>query len=104
LLEAAKALVNGGSLIPRELSYKEHLRQFRAQCDRAGIHKVHGHRHAYAQERYRELTGWACPACGGPTEKQLTFVEKWIDYEARMTISTELGHGRAAITSVYLGR
>jgi len=104
LLDAAKALANGGSLIPVDLSYKAHLRQFRTQCDRAGIRKAHGHRHQYAQSRYRELTGWACPAVGGPTAKQLSADQKRIDKKARLTISAELGHGRGAITSVYLGR
>lgn len=104
LLDAAKTLANGGSLIPADVSYKAHLRQFRTQCERAGIHKVHGHRHGYAQERYRELTGWACPACGGPTARQLTTEQKRIDKEARLMISAELGHGRGQITSVYLGR
>jgi len=104
LLDAAKALANGGSLIPPDQSYKAHLRQFRTQCEQAGIHKVHGHRHDYAQQRYRELTGWACPACGGPTARQLNTEQKRIDKEARLTISAELGHGRAQITSVYLGR
>jgi hypothetical protein len=37
LLDAAKALANGGSLIPPDQSYKAHLRQFRTQCERAGI-------------------------------------------------------------------
>lgn len=104
LLDAVKTLANGGSLIPVDISYKAHLRQFRTQCERAGIHKVHGYRHGYAQERYRELTGWACPACGGPTAKQLTAEQKRIDKEARLLISAELGHGRGAITAVYLGR
>jgi len=104
LLDAAKALAQGGSLIPVDLSYKAQLRQFRSQCDRAGIHKVHGHRHRYAQQRYQEIAGWACPACGGPTAKQLTTEQKRNDRKARLTVSAELGHGRGAITSVYLGR
>jgi hypothetical protein len=104
LLNAAKEFAKGGSLIPADKSYKEHLRQFRTQCDRAGISKVHGHRHQYAQERYRELTGRACPACGGPTSKQLTAEQKLIDREARLIISAELGHSREQITAVYLGK
>jgi site-specific recombinase XerD len=104
LLNAAKEFAKGGSLIPADKSYKEHLRQFRTQCDRAGISKVHGHRHQYAQQRYRELTGRACPACGGLTSKQLTAEQKLIDRQARLIISTELGHGREQITAVYLGK
>jgi len=82
----------------------QQLQRFKAQCAAAGIHHVHGHRHQYAQERYRELTGWACPAQGGPTKKQLTYEQKAIDRRARFTISQELGHGRESIASVYLGR
>jgi len=104
VLDAAKALAKGGSLIPADKSYKEHLRQFRTQCEKAGISKEHGHRHHYAQERYRELTGRACPARGGPTAKQLTGEQKQIDRKARMTISAELGHGREQIVSVYCGK
>lgn len=104
LIDAAKAVANGGSLIPKELSYKEQLRVFRSQCDAAGIHKVHGHRHGYAQERYFNLTGWACPANGGPTSKQLTAEQKRIDKQVRLMISRELGHERESITAVYLGR
>ncbi len=45
---------------------------FATSAGRAGIHAFHGHRHLYAQERYREMTGWQCPARGGPTSRQLT--------------------------------
>ena len=54
--------------------------------------------------RYQELTGWECPARGGPTSRQLTPKQKAIDREARETISHEMGHGREQITAVYLGR
>ena len=53
------------------------------ECERVGIHGVHGHRHRYAQRRYQELTGWECPARGGPTSKQLTKEQKQRDREAR---------------------
>ena len=39
---------------------------------RAGLSQMHGLRHAYAQNRYEELTGWQCPAVGGPNSKVLT--------------------------------
>jgi integrase len=104
LLEEAKSLAGKGSLIPADLSYKQQLQRFKSQCRQAGINKVHGHRHRYAQERYRELTGWECPAQSGPDSKQLTAEQKVRDREARLTISAELGHGREEITAVYLGR
>jgi hypothetical protein len=65
---------------------------------------MHGLRHAYAQERYRELTGWPAPAAGGPTVKALTAEQRTIDRQARLTISQELGHEREQITSIYLGK
>jgi hypothetical protein len=62
------------------------------------------HRHQYAQERYRELTGWSAPAVGGPRSRELTREQKAIDREARLTISSELGHEREQVTAIYLGR
>ena len=104
VLDAAKALAGSGSLIPKNMSYVEQLNRFKAQCAKAGIRHVHGHRHYYAQLRYEQLTGWACPAKGGPTSKQLTPEQKRIDREARLTITHDLGHARPQVTAVYLGR
>ncbi len=104
LLEEAKQLAGAGGLIPKEMTYVAQLQRFKAQCMKAGIHHVHGHRHQYAQECYRELTGWACPAQGGPTSKELTPEQKATDREARLAISNELGHGREQVTAIYLGR
>jgi hypothetical protein len=105
LLDEAKALATGRSLVaPGYTTYREYLHHFRHECARVGIHAFHGHRHLYAQERYQQLTGWACPARGGPTSKQLTPEQKAIDHDAREQISHEMGHGREQITAVYLGR
>ncbi len=73
LVDEAKAVAKGKSLIPpRYATYVDYLKHFRYECERIGIHAFHGHRHFYAQARYKELTGWECPARGGPTSKQLT--------------------------------
>ena len=104
VLDEAKQFAGRGSLIPADKSYIEQLRRFEYQCEKAGIHEVHGHRHQYAQTRYRELTGWAAPAAGGPRSKDLTAAQKAIDREARLTISQELGHERENISAVYVGR
>ena len=104
VLEEAKALAGKGSLIPADLTYVQQLRRFEYQCSKAGIHKVHGHRHLYAQERYKELTGWECPARGGPTAAQLTPHQKQRDKAARIVVARELGHERLQIVAVYLGR
>ncbi len=67
---------------------------------RAGIKHAHGLRHAYAQDRYKKLTGWECPKRGGPTTKELTDEQKQIDTTARLTVSEELGHSRKMILAV----
>jgi hypothetical protein len=105
LVDEAKALVNGKSLVAAGYTtYVAYLKHFRYECERIGIHAFHGHRHFYAQARYKELTGQECPARGGPTSKQLTAKQKAIDREAREVISREMGHGREQVTAVYLGR
>lgn len=106
VLERAKALVRfqGASLIPKGRTYVQQLHSYEAQCVQAGLDKMHGLRHAYAQERFLALAGFACPAAGGPTREQLTPAQREADHEARMVISAELGHGREAITAAYLGR
>jgi hypothetical protein len=104
LLEEARRFAGRGSLIPPDSTYVGQLRRFEYQCASAGIHRIHGHRHQYAQTRYQELTGWAAPAVGGPRSKDLTLGQRDIDRAARLTISRELGHEREAITAVYLGR
>lgn len=104
LLDAVHAQCGQGSLIPAQMSYIEQLERFKYQCGKAGIDNVHGHRHAYAQLRYLLLAGWECPACGGPTSKHLTPLQKEVDQSVRLQISRELGHEREQITAVYLGR
>ena len=104
LLQDAKMLAGAASLIPAEMSYRDQLNRFKAQTAQAGIDRVHGLRHQYAQARYAELRGWNAPAAGGPTSKQLSAEQKVIDRQARLTISRELGHEREQITAVYLGR
>ena len=104
VLDEARELAGARSLIPKAMTYVQQLQRFKSQCMAAGIQHVHGHRHQYAQERYRELTGWACPAQGGPTSKQLTPNQKTMDRAARLTISAELGHTREPVVAIYLGR
>jgi len=104
VLDEAKCVAGKGSLIPTDLTYVQQLRRIEYQCDRAGIHRVHGHRHQYAQDRYHELTGWPSPAADGPRSRELTPEQKSIDREARLIISRELGHEREQVTAIYCGR
>ncbi len=104
VLNRARSLAGRGSLIPPHLKYVQQMRIYEKQTLKAGLSQLHGLRHAYAQTRYQELTGWPAPACGGPTSKQLTSEQKEKDLEARLIISKELGHEREQITAAYLGR
>ena len=104
LLEEIRALAKGGSLIPAELNYVQQLHRYERQLRNAGLTKLHGLRHAYAQRRFEELTGWKAPAAGGPATDSLTNDQCALNLEARVAISRELGHNREAISAVYLGR
>lgn len=104
VLNEVKAFAKGKSLIPVTLTYVQQLRRYEDHTSKAGLCKMHGLRHAFAQLRYYELTGRLAPAAGGKTSKELTAEEKSLDREARLIISKELGHEREQITSIYLGR
>lgn len=104
VLARAAALAGAGSMIPPDQTYIERLKQYENATNRAGMSKLHGLRHEYAQSRYRLLTGWNPPAKGGPTSKELSEEQKEKDLAVRLQISQELGHNREAITAVYLGR
>ena len=104
LLEAVRKLARGGALIPPNKNYEEQLHRYERQVRTAGIKNPHGLRHAYAQRRYEELTGWKSPLAGGPASKSLTIEQRALNEGARETISRELGHDRTSITRIYLGR
>ena len=104
VLSRARRLAGLGSLIPSNRNYKQQMRIYEGHTCQAGLSKMHGLRHAYAQQRYEELTGWQCPAAGGSASKYLTPEQREQDREARVTISRELGHEREQVTAAYLGR
>jgi len=104
VLDRAHRLAGRGSLIPGNRNYVQQMRIYEGNTRRAGLHHMHGLRHAYAQNRYEELTGWKCPAAGGSVAKDLTHEQRERDREVRLTISRELGHEREQVTAAYLGR
>lgn len=104
VLQRVHQLAGRGALIPAERNYVQQLRVYERQTANAGLSRLHGLRHAYAQRRYEELTGWKSPAAGGPVSKVLSPGQKVLDRQARLTISEELGHCREQISSVYLNR
>jgi integrase len=103
LLDRARRLAGKGSLIPSARNYVQQLRIYEGHTIRAGLSKMHGLRHAYAQRRYEELTGWKSPAAGGPPSESLTSEQRTTDREVRLILSRELGHERRQVVSVYLG-
>lgn len=59
---------------------------------------AHGLRHAYAHNRYKELSGQESPVRGGKVADRET------DRAARLQLAEELGHSRECVTTYYLGR
>lgn len=104
VLNRAHALAGSGSLIPPNRTYIQHRNIYDDQCKAAGLSRMHGLRHAYAQKRYETLTGWKAPAAGGPSTRSLSPEQRIEDRRARQIISRELGHERLGITAIYLGR
>ena len=104
VLDRTHKLAGKGSLIPSVRNYVQQLRIYEGNTLRAGLSKLHGLRHAYAQRRYEELTGWRSPAARGTTSNSLSRDQRDQDHHARMVISRELGHERIQVVSIYLGR
>lgn len=103
-LDRAKEMAGrfGNSLIPQDTSYIRHRYVYDKQVARAGLRNLHGLRHAYAQQRYKELTGWEAPINGGPKASELFPSQKDLDHRARMILTEELGHSRKAIVKNYV--
>jgi integrase len=59
---------------------------------------AHGLRHAYANSRYKDLSGQDTPVRGGKVSDRET------DRAARLQLAEELGHSRESVTTYYLGR
>lgn len=104
VLSAVAQVAEGGSMIPSDRSYAQHLRVYERQVHKAGIKRAHGLRHKYAQARYEKLTGMKCPVNGGPNRSLMSNDQYELDRQVRARISKELGHNRIEIVDVYLGR
>jgi site-specific recombinase XerD len=91
------------SLIPESKTYIQHRYVYDKQLRNSNI-RSHGLRHAYTQQRYKELTGWDAPIAGGPDPKTFNYEQRRQDTLARMILTEELGHSRIQITKKnYLG-
>ena len=102
-LDRAKSLAGKtGSLIPKDKNYIQQRRHYDRITQTAGFKNLHGLRHAYAQTRYLEMTGWRAPIDGGKPRQKLSKQERLLDQQARKIIALELGHSRVAIAKNYL--
>jgi hypothetical protein len=97
------------------MSYDEFRQECYRQTVRHGI-RFHRERHAYAQQRYRDLVGVDCPGgqChstmaghitpGWPKQLGISLdAAKELDDTARDQIALELGHNRREVSNAYLG-
>jgi len=105
-IEYAKNISGLNNLIPNNHSEKQWIQKYYRISRSKGISKKecgassHGCRHAYAQERYKEITGFKAPC---KFESKTVFRqnaatiagEKWkkLNQDARQIIKAELGHG-----------
>ena len=102
-LEQAKLLARRQhSLIPEEKTYIQHRYVYEKQLRKLKL-RSHALRHAYAQRRYQELTGWLPPIAGGPVPRDYTPEQRYQDTLARLTLSEELGHSRIRVMRSYCG-
>jgi integrase len=100
-------------LMPQGMTFKkweDSVRNEQAQqgMTKDGVGTPHGLRHAYAQQRYEELTGWKAPATQTRDERRLFRAsmrpnDKIVEVDIRRRISAELGHGRVDVVSHYVG-
>lgn len=102
-LDYVKKHGSNGNLIPASKNYIQQLRRYERYTSMAGLNKMHGLRHEFAQKLYAELTGWACPAKGGWRRVEMDPSSREIDHKARLEISKRLGHERVQIVAIYLG-
>ena len=117
-IQYAKSISGKGNLIPSNHSLKTWIQKYYRVIRGKGISKKecgasgHGCRHAYAQDRYEEITGFQAPCKFDSKEKYRKNAikiagEGWrkLNQDARQIIKAELGHGpdRDDVVSQYLG-
>ena len=103
VLDSVRELAGSGPLIAPGRNYRQQRDAYEAACRAVGLPRMHGLRHGYAQRRYEGITGWRCPAAGGPAMKDLKGEARSADRNARQTIAEELGHGRVGVAAIYCG-
>jgi hypothetical protein len=118
-IEYAKRLVDGANTMPNDHTERQWEQRFYKTLRRHGLTQgacgasSHGLRHAYAQERYAQITGFepsvkfdSTEAFRGNAERIAGEDWKKCDSDAREVLKVELGHGRDRmdVISQYIGR
>lgn len=88
-LNEAHRVAGAGALIPPHKTYIQQRHMYEGQCQAAGLSRMHGLRHLYAQTRYEELTGWKAPAAGGQLVRCSTMRnESWTPSRAKRSATS----------------
>jgi len=93
------------SMIPAKSSYNTYRHHIQRISASMGV-KGHGYRHAWAHNRFEQLSGGIKPSiAGGPEYKSLNGEERARWDKAAKVVNLELGHGegRYDITATYIG-
>ncbi len=92
------------SMIPAHRTFDSYYREYNAARHAAGL-PGHELRHAWAQERFEQISGIPPPLAGGPKHSELAREGQLRWEEAARTVNRELGHGegRQDITGTYIG-
>jgi hypothetical protein len=112
-LEQAATVQDSRSLVPDSMTYIKFRQESYAIAGEKGFN-FHSERHAYAQERYRDITSAPSPIeAGWPRKERFKHLAEHLNISeteareiyksARQIISIELGHSRVEITNAYLG-
>jgi site-specific recombinase XerD len=112
-LKQAANIQDGRSMIPKDMSYVRFRQECYAKAQQLQFN-FHAQRHHYAQQRYQDLSGAPAPITTGILRKVwLNYLANFlnvdtstveaIDHKARIQLSTELGHNRLEVVSVYIG-
>lgn len=103
-LDRVHAACGKGALIAPERNYVQQLAVYEYQTVKVGLRNNHGLRHAWAQWRYKQLTGGIdAPARGGVDPRTFNGEQRLADLAARRSLTLELGHNRLEVTTLYLG-
>ncbi len=118
VIKYVRSVAQGTNTMARGMTERQWNGLFYRTLKEHGITKgqagasAHGLRHAYAQQRYEQITGFAPPVKFASRQDfkinaEHTAGANWrnLDRDARLIIKGELGHGpdRDDVTSQYLG-